>query len=142
MLPTVMHRFLASAVALAMLLTMTACDLGGSDAQGLTGRWQGEVVSGTGASATRYSITLQLSDTGQTVTGTGTVASAEGDQPFAVTRGSFINTAVELPLTFANDPIPGSLSGALTNRDPGRITGSFSGPSDTDGQVQIELVSR
>lgn len=138
---TVMRRVLASLAALAMLAALPACDFS-SSAIGLTGTWEGEVVVGPGASAMRYDVTLRLSDNGSTVSGTGTVGSAAGDQTFAVINGTFAGTAVQLPLSFASDPIPGSLTGTLVDQDPGRISGSFSGPSDLDGEVHIELVAR
>ena len=136
-----MRRLLSVAAVLAMLASLPACDLG-EDPIGLTGRWDGEVVVGTGAAAVRYDVSLRLSDTGRAVTGTGTVGSASGELPFAVSGGTFIGTSVTLPLAFASDPIPGSLTGTLVNQDPGRISGTFSGPSDLDGNVQIELVAR
>lgn len=136
-----MRRVLAPLAALAMLVALPACDFG-SDAIGLTGTWEGEVVVGSGTSAARYDVTLRLSDNGQSVSGTGTVGSAGGDLQFGVSDGTFVGTAVSLTLNFASDPIPGSLTGTLINQDPGRISGSFSGPSDLDGDVLIELVAR
>lgn len=133
-----MRRLAVLLAAAAALAALPACD-SGSDAIGLTGTWEGEVIGATGS---RYDITLRLSDTGRSVSGTGTVGSADGAQSFSVSGGSFAGTAVTLPLFFASDPIPGSLSGALTNEDPGRIEGSFSGPSDLDGDVRVELVAR
>ena len=136
-----MRRLSVSLVALAALAVLPACD-SGSDAVGLTGQWEGEVVVGSGPAATRYDVTLRLSDTGQSVSGRGTVESDAGIQTFAVSGGSFRGTAVSLPLFFASDPVPGSLSGTLVNRDPGRVAGTFFGPADLDGEVEIELVDR
>lgn len=133
-----MPRLAASALALALLVALPACDAGAS-ATGLTGTWEGEVVVGTTAS---YDVTLWLTDTGQSVSGTGTVGSTGGDLAFAVSGGSFVGTVVSLPLYFAADPIPGALSGALVTTDPGRIAGTFSGPADLVGDVQVELVAR
>ena len=129
------------ALVLAALAVLPGCD-SGSGAVGLTGTWEGEVTVDSGASAGRYGITMRLSDDGRTVSGTGTVGSENGDERFAISGGSFAGTSVTLPLTFASDPIPGSLTGALVNQDPGRISGSFSGPSNLVGDVQIELVAR
>lgn len=136
-----MRRLSVSLAALAVLVTLPACDFG-SSATGLTGTWEGEVVVGSGPAATRYDVTLRLSDTGQSVSGTGSVESDAGVQSFAVSGGSFRGTAVSLPLFFASDPVPGSLSGTLVNRDPGRVAGTFFGPADLDGEVEIELVDR
>ncbi len=129
-----MPRLAASVLALALLVALPACDAGAS-ATGLTGTWEGEVVVGTTAS---YDVTLWLTDTGQSVSGTGTVGSTGGDLAFAVSGGSFVGTVVSLPLYFAADPIPG----ALVTTDPGRIAGTFSGPADLVGDVQVELVAR
>jgi hypothetical protein len=136
-----MRRFLVSFAALAMVVALPACDLSG-DPVGLTGTWEGEVTVGSGASAPQYAVTLRLSDTGLAVSGTGSVGSATGTQTFSVSGGTFSGTAVTLPLFFPSDPIPGALTGTLTNQDPGRIEGRFSGPADLDGDVRIELVAR
>lgn len=133
-------RLSVLAATLAALVVLPACDVG-SDAVGLTGTWEGEVTVGGSAPAS-YDVTLRLSDNGQSVGGTGTVGSATGDLSFSVSGGSFVGTSVTLPLYFASDPVPGQLSGALTNQDPGRIEGTFAGPSDLDGDVRIELVAR
>ena len=133
-------RLSVLAAALAVLVALPACDFG-SDAIGLTGTWEGQVTVGGSAPAS-YDVSLRLNDNGQSVGGTGTVGSATGDLSFSVSGGTFVGTNVTLPLYFASDPVPGQLAGALTNRDPGRIEGTFSGPSDLDGDVRIELVAR
>ncbi len=132
---------LLSLAALAALAVVSGCDAG-ADAIGLTGTWEGEIYDAADSDAPRYDVTLRLSDNGQSVSGTGTAGSNAGDQTFSVSGGSFVGTAVTLPLFFASEPIPGRLTGTLTNQTPGRIEGTFSGPADLDGDVRIELVAR
>ena len=129
-----MRRLAASAV---LLVALGACD-SGSDAVGLTGRWEGTVAAPGGT----YDVELRLSDTGRAVSGTGTVQVPNGPFRFAIADGSFIGTAVSLPFRLAEAPFNGSLSGTLVQQDPGRVEGRLVGPEDVTGDVEIELVGR
>ena len=132
-----MLRTAALALTLAALAVVPGCD-SGSDAVGLTGTWEGTVE----APAATYDISLQLRDNGRTVTGTGTVQVPNSPFRFTVSGGSFVGSRVELPVLLSESPFNGGLSGTLTQRDPGQIEGTFTGPQMIVGPVRIELVSR
>ena len=132
-----MRRSTLLVFALAALVALPACD-SGSDAAGLTGRWEGAITA-DGAS---YPVEVRFVDTGRTVTGNGTVRLPGAPVTFGVVSGLFTGTTVSLQLTFDEVPFSGSLTGELTRRDPGRIDGTFSGPRLANGPVRIELVAR
>lgn len=132
-----MRRAVLLASLLATLAALPACD-SGSDVVGLTGRWEGTVT----AQSTSYPIEVRFNDTGQAITGTGTVRVPGAPAVFSVSSGSFVGTTVSLQLMFNEAPFQGSLTGELTQTDPGRIDGTFSGPGLAGSTVQIELVSR
>lgn len=127
-------------LALAATLAIAGCD-SGSDAIGLTGRWEGTITSSQNATVSSP-VELQLNDTGQSITGTGEIDLADGTILFGVTSGTFINTSVNLALQFSETPFSGSLTGTLVQTDPGRIEGTFSGPRMANGPVRIEIVAR
>ena len=144
-----MHRLAAAVLALAALVALPACD-SGSDAVGLTGTWEGVVYDATAADATRYPIVFQLQDSGLRITGSGYVDELpEGRLDLAITNGQFLedlSVQLEFLLSIGGQQVPpfsGSLSGRLTNRDPGRIEGTFSGRGAVGNSlVRIEITSR
>ena len=132
-----MRRPALLVLALAVLVALPACD-SGSDPSGLTGRWEGAIT----AEGAAYPVEVRFVDTGQTITGTGTVGLPGAPVAFGVAAGSFVGTTVNLRLAFDEVPFSGSLTGELTQRDPGRIDGTFSGPRLANGPVRIEIVAR
>ena len=131
-----------AAVGLALFaLALSACDLGGPDAVGITGRWEGTVTNVQDASQ-QYPITLRLTDTGQTVFGTGEVVLPDDLFMFSIAGGSFIQGDVLLPLQFERPPFQGTISGELTQTDPAEITGTISGSGLANGPLVIELRAR
>ena len=135
----------ARLVALVALVAVSACDGGGPEASGLTGTWTGVVYDAETPNATRYPIELRLRDTGARITGSGFVDELpEGRFEFAVTNGAFLeDLTVTLELQFQQPPFIGGLSGRLTNRDPGRVEGTFSGRGTVgNSRVRIEITSR
>ena len=137
-----MRRRLALApVLLAALVALPACDAGGPDPIGITGTWEGSITDANDPSA-RYPVTFRLTDTGQRVTGSGEYTLPEERVEFVVVNGSFFQRTVNLELQFTLPPFTGSVAGTLTETDPGRIQGTFSGRGDGNGPVDIELVAR
>ena len=140
-----MRRFVPLVLAV-VLAALPGCGfLGGSDAVGLTGTWEGVVYDAGTPNATRYPITFRLRDTGLAVTGDGEIEDLpEGTFEFLVVDGSFAeDLSVRLTLRFAEAPFEGQLSGRLIDRDPGMIEGSFSGRGELgNGAVRIEITSR
>ena len=132
-----MRRAALLVSALAALAALPGCD-SGSDAVGLTGRWEGTLT----AESASYPVEVRFNDTGRSITGTGTVLAPGDPVAFSVRSGSFVGTTVNLQLAFGEAPFQGSLTGELTQTDPGRIDGTFDGPRTFDGRVQIELVAR
>lgn len=137
-----MRRLSLAPLLLAALVALPACDSGGPDAIGITGTWEGVVFDPDTPGAPRFPITLRLNDTGQMVTGSGTVELPEGPFTFTVVNGSFLNAIVDLRLRFEQPPFEGSISGRLTNQDPGEITGTISARGDANGDLVIELTAR
>lgn len=127
---------------LAALLSLPSCDSGGG-AVGITGTWEGEVYAAA-PGATRYPVTLRLSDTGATVTGEGTVEIAGADPfEFVVYSGSFVGRTVTLDTRFDMPPFNGGIDGTLTGTSPGMITGTFQGRGVVgDSRIEVELVDR
>ena len=136
-----MRRLALVPVLLTALLALPACDAGGPDAIGITGTWEGFIIDGTDASL-RYPITFRLNDNGVMVTGSGEYELPAEVVTFTVINGSFVETFVTLELRFLLAPFNGRLSGSLTQTDPGRIEGTFSGRGAGNGDVEIELVAR
>ena len=135
-----MRRHSLVAVLLLAPLVLTACDAGGPDPIGITGTWEGVIMNTR--LGTSYPVTLRLTDTGERVTGSGEYTLPTERVEFTVVNGSFFQSNVNLELRFALAPFIGSLSGRLTETDPGRIEGTFSGRGDGSGDVDIELVAR
>ena len=134
-------RRLPLALALLAPLALAACDAGGPDPVGITGTWEGFITDMNDPSA-RYPVTFRLTDTGQRVTGSGEYTLPNERVDFTVVNGSFFQTTVTLDLRFTLPPFNGSLVGTLTETDPGRIKGAFSGRGNGNGDVDIELVAR
>lgn len=140
-----MSRLVVSAVALALLVVLPACDSGGPDPVGLSGTWEGVVYDATTPNATRYPISFRLTDSGLRITGSGEVSDLpSGPFTFAVVNGQFLeDLSVTLELEFTQPPFMGRLAGRLVNEDPGRIEGTFSGSGETGNSlVRIEITSR
>lgn len=135
-----MRRLALFPLLLVALVALPACDTGGPDPIGITGTWEGFITSAN--TSTRYPVTLRLTDTGERVTGSGVYSLPSEDVEFTVVNGSFFQSNVNLELRFALPPFIGSLLGTLTETDPGRIEGQFSGRGDGNGPVDIELVAR
>ncbi len=133
-----MRRLAPLLAVLAVLAVLPACD-SGADAVGLTGTWEGQIST---PSSAQIDVELRLTDNGRVVSGTGTVSGSGAPFRFAITDGSFVGTSVTLPFMFSETPFQGSLAGTLVDRDPGRIEGTFTGPSVLTGPVRIELVAR
>lgn len=125
---------------LAALTVLPACD-SGPDPIGLTGTWEGVIIDANDNSIT-YPVEFRLTDTGMTITGRGEYTLPEELVQFTVISGSFVDTLVNLELRFTLPPFQGTLSGRLTETDPGRIEGTFSGRGAGNGDVEIELVAR
>ena len=136
-----MRRPLLALLLLAAALALPACDSGGPDPIGLTGTWEGVIIDRNDASVT-YPVEFRLTDTGQRITGRGEYTLPSELVEFTVVNGSFIDFIVRLELQFALPPFQGSLDGTLTETDPGRIEGTFSGRGAGNGDVEIELVAR
>ena len=135
-----MRRLALAPVLLAALVAFSACDASGPDRIGITGTWEGFIMNrSSGAS---YPVTFRLTDTGQRVTGSGEYTLPNERVEFTVINGSFFQSNVLLELRFSLPPFNGTLSGMLTETDPGRIEGEFSGRGDGNGPVDIELVAR
>ena len=137
-----MRRLVLSALALAALAVLPGCDGGGPEPVGLTGTWEGEIFDPNDAAAPRYPVELRLTDNGVTVRGSGSVDLPAGRADFVVTDGAFVGTIVDLDLLFEQLGRIGALSGNLIDTDPGRIRGTFNGPNEANGNVEIELVAR
>ena len=140
-----MRRLVLPLAVLAALAVAPGCGFGGPDPVGLTGTWEGVVYDATTTNATRYPITFRLRDTGLRITGDGFIDDLpEGRFEFLVVDGAFTeDLRVTLTLRFAEAPFEGFLSGTLTNRDPGRVDGTFSGRGELgNGAVRIEVTSR
>lgn len=123
------------------LVALSACDLGGPDPIGITGRWEGTVTSQQSPSQS-YPITLRLTDDGRTVTGSGTVELPNDPFSFTVFDGSFVQGTVNLPIQFDRAPFQGTIAGELTETDPGEITGTISASGLANGPLVVELRAR
>jgi hypothetical protein len=135
-----LRRLASLGLVLAALTVLPACD-SGSDAIGLTGTWEGVIIDRNDTSVT-YPVEFRLTDTGMTITGRGEYTLPDELVQFTVISGSFIDTLVQLELRFTLPPFQGTLVGDLTETDPGRIRGTFSGRGAGNGVVEIELVAR
>ena len=136
-----MRRLALVPLVLAALVALPACDSGGPDPVGITGTWEGFIIDGQNTSL-QYPVTFRLTDSGQMVTGSGRYELPNEVVPFTVVNGSFVQTLVNLDLRFELPPFNGSLRGSLTETDPGRIEGTFSGRGAGNGDVDITLVAR
>ena len=114
-----------------------SCD-SGSDAIGITGDWEGELV---GTAAT-YPVTVTFRDTGQRVTGAGRVDLSDGPFTFDVTNGTFVDGIASLDLRFDGFPPTGQITATLTQTNPGVLDGTFQGRGEANGSLRIELVNR
>ena len=133
---------LRSALLAAVLLALPSCSLGGSDAIGITGIWEGEVFSAE-PGATRYPVELRLTDTGQFVSGTGSVELPGERFEFSISKGSFVGGVVNLDTRFDEPPFMGGIDGSLTETSPGRIEGTFIGRDQVgNSRIDVELVDR
>ena len=123
------------------LLILPACDFGGSDAVGITGRWEGQVTDAQDG-AQSYDLTLRLSDNGRSVAGTGELDLPDGPFLFSVVGGTFVQGQVNLPVQSDRLSRPGSITGVLTQTDPGEITGDLTAPGVAGGPLVVELRAR
>ena len=124
------------------LLTLPACDSLGSDAIGITGTWEGEVFEAD-TPQTRYPLQLRLQDTGQFVSGTGSVELPGDLFEFSLNKGSFLNGIVNLDIRFDDPPFQGAIDGTLTQESPAQIEGTFAGRGLVgNARFEIELVDR
>ena len=135
-----MRRLARTSALLAALVALAACDSGGPDAIGITGTWEGVIISSQ--TSQTYPVTFRLTDTGQQVTGSGEYTLPNELVRFTVVDGSFVQSLVNLDLRFDLPPFIGTLSGNLVQSDPAQIRGTFSGRGDGNGEVEIELVAR
>ena len=138
--PPARRRLALVPLLLAALVALPACDSGGPDPIGITGTWEGFIMNRT--SGESYPVTFRLTDTGDRVTGSGEYTLPTERVDFTVINGSFFQGNVVLELRFTLPPFNGTLSGMLTETDPGRIEGEFSGRGAGNGPVDIELVAR
>ena len=129
-----MRRF--SLLAL-LVLSASGCDFG-SDAIGITGDWEGELVGTDGT----YPVAITLRDSGQRVTGAGRVDLRDGPFAFDVTNGTFVDGVATLDLRFGGFPPAGQITATLVQTDPGILDGTFQGRGEANGSLRIELVSR
>lgn len=129
------------ALALLAPLALAACDASGPDPVGITGTWEG-VIRNMNDRSVEYPVTFRLTDTGTRVTGSGEYTLPAERVEFTVINGSFFQSTVNLELRFTLPPFVGAVQGTLTETDPGRIQGSFSGRGDGNGDLDIELVAR
>ena len=118
-------------------LAASGCD-SGSDAIGITGDWEGELV-GTGGA---YPVAVTFRDSGQRVTGAGRVDLSDGPFAFDVTNGTFIDGVATLDLRFEGFPPTGQITATLVQTNPGVLSGTFQGRGEANGSLRIELVDR
>lgn len=124
-----------------VLAALPSCSLGGhEEARGVTGEWGGEAYT---SSTNRYPLTLDLTDAGSTITGTGAVELPDGPFEFRIIDGFYDGSGVNLTLRFESPPFQGSINGTLVNTDPGRIEGTLSGRDEVGSSAfYVELVDR
>lgn len=140
-LPFAARRSAAAALALAALVVLPACDSGGPEPIGITGRWEGTLTNRQDPSKV-FDIELRLTDDGRVVVGSGDVDVPNDPIPFSIVEGSFVQGQVFLPLRFNRPPFQGTISGRLSQTDPAEITGTFDGPNLANGEMVVELRAR
>ncbi|MDT7855772.1 hypothetical protein RQM47_03870 [Rubrivirga sp. S365] len=136
-----MPRRLLVVLALLAPLALAACDASGPDPVGITGTWEG-VIKDMNDPSVEYPVTFRLTDTGTRVTGSGEYALPAERVEFTVVDGSFFQSTATLDLRFALPPFTGTVVATLTETDPGRLQGTFSGRGGGNGVLDIELVAR
>ena len=122
---------------LVLLIAAAGCDSSG-DAIGITGEWEGDLVGSGGT----YPVEVTFRDSGQRVTGAGSVDLSDGTFAFDVTNGTFADGVAALDLRFDGFPPTGQITATLTQTDPGVLEGTFQGRGEANGALRIELVSR